>query len=253
MPPSDQVVGNIVAPSAASTSLLIAIQVASKLFTFVSNQLILRKLQPEILGIAAQLELYSISILYFSRESVRLAIQRQPLGYAESVGDQGRGDTRAQNARETTEARLVASQSVINMSYLSLGLGAVLAVISASLYIQVAPQGIIQVQFCRRSILLTACASVIELCSEPFFAIVQQHVLYKKRAVVEMTAALAKSLAVCGSVVWAARTNRNIGILPFALGYVCYATTLTCGYAVSLFCHVNQSSFSLLPRRINPR
>ncbi|KAK1148285.1 oligosaccharyl transferase subunit ost3/OST6 [Aspergillus melleus] len=48
---------------ATGTTLLIAVQVASKLFTFVSNQLILRNLHPETLGIAAQLELYSISIL----------------------------------------------------------------------------------------------------------------------------------------------------------------------------------------------
>ncbi|PLB50508.1 Rft-1-domain-containing protein [Aspergillus steynii IBT 23096] len=253
MPGSDRNADSVVASPATRTSLLIAVQVISKLFTFVSNQLILRKLHPETLGIAAQLELYSISILYFSREAVRLAIQRQPLGYARAVSEKGSGHPQTQNTREITEARLEASQSVINMSYLSLGLGIPLAVVSTTFYIQLAPDGVSQAQFYHLSILLTACALVIELCSEPFFAIIQQHMLYKKRALVEMTAALAKSLAVCGSVVWAARASRNIGVLPFALGYACYATTLTCGYAISLLSSAGQRSFSLLPKLISSR
>ncbi|KAH8434734.1 Oligosaccharide translocation protein rft1 [Aspergillus melleus] len=256
MPQPDQDVGNILASSATGTTLLIAVQVASKLFTFVSNQLILRNLHPETLGIAAQLELYSISILYFSRESVRIAIQRQPLrcaGHAGAVSEEGGGHTQIDKASEVTDVQLVASQSVVNMSYLSLGLGIPLAVVSALSYIQVAPQDVSRAEFYRLSVLITTLASVIELCSEPFFAVVQQHMLYKKRAVVEMTASFAKSAAVCGSVVWAAQAGRNIGILPFALGHLCYAITLTCGYAVSLLSSATQWSFSLLPKLINAR
>lgn len=139
------------------------------------------------------------------------------------------------------------------MSYLSLGLGIPLAAVSAAFYTQLAPNNVSQAQFYHWSVFITTLASVIELCSEPFFAIVQQYMLYKKRAVVETIAAFAKSLAVCGSVVWAARTSHNIGILPFALGYLCYAITITSGYAVSLLSSANKWSFSLLPKPINSR
>src|SRR5258708_162598 len=69
----------VMAHSVSGTTHLILIQLISRASTFAVNQFILRALSPTILGIATQLELFSITTLYFSRESIRIAVQRQPL------------------------------------------------------------------------------------------------------------------------------------------------------------------------------
>ncbi|UNI15588.1 Oligosaccharide translocation protein rft1 [Purpureocillium takamizusanense] len=58
-------------------SLLILLQLLSRLATFVANQLLLRFLTAPLLGVATQLEVYYLSVLFFARESLRVAIQRQ--------------------------------------------------------------------------------------------------------------------------------------------------------------------------------
>ena len=114
--PGDARMGKILASSATGTTFLIMIQLASRIFTFASNQLILRTLSPAVLGIAAQLELFQVSILYFSRESIRMAIQRQPVSSSSKSNNHGQADA-------SLDMQCMASQAVVNVSYLSLGLG----------------------------------------------------------------------------------------------------------------------------------
>ncbi|KAK5275762.1 Oligosaccharide translocation protein rft1, partial [Cryomyces antarcticus] len=86
---------SILSASAKGATLLILLQVSSRALTFAINQVLLRFLSPELLGLSVQLELYSISVLYFARESLRVALQRQSHGV----------------------------QTVVNLSYLAVGLG----------------------------------------------------------------------------------------------------------------------------------
>ncbi|KAJ5195158.1 uncharacterized protein N7498_008596 [Penicillium cinerascens] len=169
--PDEASVGNAVASSATGTTFLILIQLTSRIFTFASNQLILRTLSPIVLGVAAQLELYQVSILYFSRESIRLAIQRQPLVLSSTLSRQG--TNQAQSASQDGQSE--ASQSVVNVSYLSLLLGFPSAIIFTMLYERLAPRQALGTPFFRESVLVTGMASFMELSIEPFFAVVQQH------------------------------------------------------------------------------
>src|SRR5271155_2596960 len=63
----------LLSTSAGGATLLIGLQVGSRALTFIVNQILLRYLSPEILGISTQLEVYSISVLFFARESLRVA------------------------------------------------------------------------------------------------------------------------------------------------------------------------------------
>jgi len=85
----------LLAASAKGASFLILVQISSRALTFTINQILLRFLSPELLGASVQLELYSISVLYFARESLRVALQRQ-------TGN---------------------SQALVNLSYISVALG----------------------------------------------------------------------------------------------------------------------------------
>lgn len=248
-------VDRILASSASGTSFLIIIQLSSRLFTFIANQLILRSLSPATLGISAQLELYFISILYFSRESIRTAIQRQPLITASKpTGNSvGVSSEPCKTSAEDTEAQRRASQSVVNMSYLSIGIGIPLSVAFAAFYVQLAPDEVSQASFYHLSVAVTTLSALLELFTEPSFAVVQQYMLYKDRAAVEMSAALMKSLAVCTLFFWASWSGYSIGVLPFALGYLCHSLTLFGGYYMVTSRVTSSRQFSLLLTRIPSR
>lgn len=246
--PGKDEAGRVQRPSAFATALLIIIQLTSRLFTFAANQLILCKLSPATLGIATQLELYLNTTLYFSRESIRVAIQRQPLRV---VANQD--DTDEASKREIQDENLTASQSVVNISYLSLAMGFPFAIILTMFYMHFSPKEAAETPHYDTSVIVTGVASLLELGSEPFFAVVQQHMLYKKRAVVEMSAAFMKSFLVCCTFAWAIRVDRDIGVLPFALGHLGYSLTLIGGYAMKMPSIAKKKHFSLLPTRVKSR
>jgi oligosaccharide translocation protein RFT1 len=56
--------------------LMVTQQFASRIITFASNIFITRTLSLEILGMIQDLDLFHSSLLYFSRETVRLAVLR---------------------------------------------------------------------------------------------------------------------------------------------------------------------------------
>lgn len=246
--PGKDEAGRVQRPSAFATALLIIIQLTSRLFTFAANQLILCKLSPATLGIATQLELYLNTTLYFSRESIRIAIQRQPLRI---IANQKH--TEEAFYREIQDENLAASQSVVNISYLSLAMGFPFAIILTIFYMHFTPHEAAKTPHYETSVIITGVASLLELGSEPFFAIVQQHMLYKKRAVVEMSAAFMKSFIVCSTFAWAIRVDRDIGVFPFALGHLGYSLTLIGGYAMKMPGIARKRHFSLFPTRVKSR
>ena len=233
--------------SASSATLLIMVQLSVKLFTFASNQLILRSLSPTVLGAATQLDLFSITILFFSRESIRTAVQRLAVYGGDSLSDDH------SKTSPTVEAHSRVSQSVVNASYLSLGIGMPLAMVATILYIYLSPNEAFRVHYLHSSVVITAVASLLELSTEPFFAIVQKRMLYKIRAAVEMSAAFMKSAVICGAFVWTSWADYDVGVLPFALGYLGYSLTLICGYSVATLRIAAEDQFSFLLTRIRSR
>ncbi|OQD79525.1 hypothetical protein PENANT_c049G00187 [Penicillium antarcticum] len=212
--PGDARMGKILTSSATGTTFLIMIQLASRIFTFASNQLILRTLSPVVLGIAAQLELFQISILYFSRESIRVAIQRQPMSSSTKSKSQ---------PGQANDTESLASQAVVNVSYLSLALGIPATLFFTILYQRFVSDEASKIAFFHLSVAITGLAALIELSIEPFFAVVQQHMLYEKRATVEMPAAFLRSFVTSVAFIYSSRANYNPGVVPFALGHLVYS------------------------------
>jgi len=210
-----------VSASAKGATFLILLQVGSRALTFILNQILLRYLSPALLGIATQLELYSISVLYFSRESIRVAVQRQPHHV----------------------------QTVVNLSYLALLLGIVL---STSLGHAYSRYGVPQVSCFTESLLLYGVASVVELFSEPAFVAAQQKQLYKVRASAESAATITKCVATCLPAIYASRRGLDIGVLPFAIGQMSYALVLLLVYIARIQPLSKKDNFSIalktLPR-----
>jgi hypothetical protein len=210
---------SVVSASAKGATFLILLQVGSRGLTFAVNQVLLRFLSPELLGVSAQLELFSISVLYFSRESLRVALQRQ----AHSI------------------------QAVVNLAYLAVAFGVPIIYGLALLWIR---SDTPNVPYFTQALGLYCLATFIELLTEPAFAAVQQKLLYKVRASAESTATLLRCLGTCGSTIWASRAGIDIGVLPFALGQLAYASALLVVYTYKMWPVATDAQFSLLPKKL---
>jgi oligosaccharide translocation protein RFT1 len=210
---------SILSASAQGASLLIVFQIISRGFTFIVNQVLLRFLSPEVLGLSAQLDLYSITVLSFARESIRVACQRQ----RSSI------------------------QTVVNFGFLPVFIGAPLAYGLAVLYQRAE---LPDVPYFVPSLFIYGVSAVIELLSEPSFIVSQQLLLYRLRASTEAIATFGRCLATCGTAIYAARIGKEIGVLPFALGQLAYSVLLLISYTGQIYFQDTKESFSLLPRTI---
>lgn len=209
----------ILSASAKGATFLILLQVASRALTFAVNQILLRFLSPELLGVSAQLDLFSISVLYFARESLRVALQRQAHG----------------------------TQAIVNLSYLAVFFGTPLAYSLALFWLRSDTPA---VPYFVEALIVYCLATFIELVSEPAFSVVQQKMLYKIRASAESTATLLRCVGTCGSAIVASRAGLDIGVLPFAVGQLAYALALLVVYTYNTWPVSKADSFSLFPERI---
>jgi hypothetical protein len=212
---------SILSASAKGATFLIILQVASRALTFAVNQVLLRFLSPELLGVSARLELFSISVLYFARESLRVALQRQAHG----------------------------TQAIVNLSYLAVFFGTPLAYLLALFVLRSDRPA---VPYFVESLILYCLGTFIELLSEPSFSVVQQKLLYKVRASAESTATLLRCVGTCGSAIVASRAGLDIGVLPFAIGQLAYALSLLVVYTYNTWPVSRAEGFSLFPEKLPP-
>ena len=219
-------------------SLLIILQVLSRLITFIANQLLLRYLTAPLLGLSTQLEVYYLSVLFFARESLRVAIQRQGTA-GEASSEQ---DAKVKARKE--------SQAVVNLGYLSIALGSVVSLWLGWMYLASASEATLETPYLVRSLYLYGIAAMIELLSEPCFVLMQTRLEFGTRAGAEGIATFLRCIVVFGTAVSASRQHQDLGVLPFALGQLAYGTTLLLVYIVSGFRLSSSIGFSLLPKAV---
>lgn len=232
-------------------SLLILLQVFSRAVTFIANQLLLRFMTASLLGVSTQLEVYYLSVLFFARESLRVAIQRQgglssgsstPAKDAKSkqAGDNGKHNVRAQE-----------TQAVVNLGYVAIILGLAVAVLLGWMYLGSIPAAtLLTTPYLVPSVYIFALASVLELLSEPAFVVMQVRLQFGARASAEGVATFGKCGVTLAAAVWAARNGVELGVLPFALGQVAYGSGLLVTYTWYGTGLANKDGFSLLPRQL---
>lgn len=239
--------------SAGGATVLIAQQVASRALTFIVNQILLRYLSPELLGISTQLEVYSISVLFSARESLRVAIQRQPDSDDDACKDDQKKVPKGHVNGDTAAGR---SQAIVNLSYISIALGIGFAIVFARWYrfaLSSNDPAVLAVPYFDESLHIYGLAAFLELLSEPCFVVVQQKSAFKIRGAAESAGTVLRCLSTCGSAIWAARNGRDIGVLPFALGQITYATVLLLVYCWNVVGIVRLNGFSLFLKLIYSR
>ncbi|KAI9805274.1 MAG: Oligosaccharide translocation protein rft1 [Piccolia ochrophora] len=254
----------LLSASAQGASFLIALQLTSRALTFAVNQILLRYLSPEFLAISSQLELYIITVLFFARESFRVALQRQPAvttthsEASSSVKDDDK-DAPASKAPKSPKGSVEASspagaaQTVINLSYLSIWLGLLLAIGLGHLYLRTTSPTVLETPYFRESLHLYGVAAFWELLTEPCFVLAQHKMLYRTRAAAESAATLVRCLVTCGTAVRVARRGADIGVLPFAMGQLSYAFILLAVYYGNMWGVAAKGGFSLSARPVSSR
>lgn len=229
-----------------NTVYLILTQVVSRGFTFLANQILLRQVSPSVFGAASQLELFSISVLFFSRESIRVSLQRRPpIAPPEKngEGDDNRNDRKSGDEKR----RRGVLQEAVNIAWLPLVLGSILVLALGVSYNHFTQSVSPITPYFALSLKLTGFGSIIELLAEPSFAIIQTRSEFKTRAKVESAAAIAKCAVACLTAILAAKANNDPGVLPFAAGLFAYSVTIFAGYLIHTIPLRNEGNFSLFP------
>ncbi|KAL2887947.1 Oligosaccharide translocation protein RFT1 [Ceratocystis lukuohia] len=250
-------------------------QLLSRGLTFAAGQVLLRFLTAQKLGLATQLEVYYLSILFFARESLRVAAQRQPIAPGPSLGSSsgatpeaetrskdtsqghsqhisqdpsqgGSKSSKAEQPRSAQEFKMCRSpsQTAINLGYIAVPLGAVVALVFGAMFRRVSTAA----DFVPLALNIYGMASLIELAAEPFFALLAARQQFGARARAESAAAIARCIGTLGAAYWASRAQIDIGVLPFAAGQLAYGIILWCVYVLHVWPLARDEGFSLLPR-----
>lgn len=214
---------------------LILIQVVSRGFTFAGNQILLSYISPGLLGIATQFELYSVSVLYFSRESLRVALQRKPLQDEEPK-------------EKTSEQRRMQkqAQASINVSYIACLLGFVLSLLLGASFWRYGAEDVVQSPQFLVCLQIYGLATLIELLGEPGFTVIQLSLDFKTRAAIETAAATLKCCTACSMAFVANSGSSFTGVFPFAAGQLAYASVLFLGNTIYGFKKAKALGSSLL-------
>jgi oligosaccharide translocation protein RFT1 len=231
---------------------LIILQISSRAFSFLVNQLLLRYVSPELFGVSVQLEAYSVSALFFARESLRVVIQRQT-DTTENANEHPQEKTEAGRAvRGSKGARK--TQVIVNLAYVSVGLGIFFAIALAWLYLRsLHSTPILHTPYFTEALRLYGIATFLELLSEPCFVVVQQKSEYGIRATAESVATVSRCLVTCVTTVFAFNKGLDIGVLPFALGQLVYGISLLFIYFWKVKDIASADGFSLTARPIRSR
>ncbi|KAI0399561.1 Rft-1-domain-containing protein [Xylaria palmicola] len=229
-------------------SLLIVLQIASRAITFVANQLLLRFLTAQLLGVSAQLEVYYLSVLFFARESLRVAVQRQGTNDGDGSRPGNRGARQGSRAASVTD-----SQSVVNIAHLSFGLGLVSSLGLGWAYLRYVDAATASTAYLNAALRIYGAAALVELLSEPAFVVLQHRLRFGPRAAAESAATFLRCLVTFGAANWGWRQSLDLGVLPFALGQLAYGLGLLAVYAWYGSRLARSEGFSLLPRRVDRR
>ena len=278
----------LLSSSVRGATFLVLLQIGARGLTFAVNQFLLRFMSPESLAVSTQLDIYLTSVLYFARESFRVALQRQTDAKVRLDKDRWRQqqdqqqdqqhdrDGAAAAAGLTTDAPLVPkadapsgiqdahgaidddssagrTQVVVNISHVSILLSVPLAAGLATAYLRSASATALSTPLLRESLVVYGVAAVVELLAEPCFVVVQQKMLYRVRAGAESLATLARCLVTCCAVVHATRKSVALGVLPFAMGQLAYAFTLVAVYLLGTSRIASRGGFSLYARKLSGR
>lgn len=204
---------SLVSTTLASASSLILLQLVSRVFTFILNQLLVRLVSPQVFGTAAiQFELLLSTILFLSREGVRNALLRAS------------DSSKVANVKSKTDG---ASALVSNIALLPVLLGIPVTILSALVYLAASSSSTNSQPHFTLSVAIYALAAFCELLSEPLYIRAQNQLRFDVRVRAEGAAVLAKTAT---AFVVLVTTSAEWALVAFAAGQAAYGLAMLSGF-----------------------
>lgn len=203
--------------SSVGASLLVLTQVFTKLATFSLNQLLVQYVTPTVLGNASYWEFVGQTILFFSREAARLAVQRAGTQNEEKneVDVASGDDLAAKNTTKRQESHKLL-QTVVNFGYIPIVIGIPLSVVMAfCCYNASENNGTI--------VALVITLVLLELMAEPMYVLNQYQLGFGKRSRIESLAVVGRCVTTFFGVMYASHTNEAYAVLAYIAGQLVYA------------------------------
>ncbi|KAI0696434.1 Rft-1-domain-containing protein [Cytidiella melzeri] len=195
---------SLASASLASASSLVLLQLVSRVFTFVLNQLLVRLVSPQVFGTAAiQFELLLSTILFLSREGTRNALLRAGKGAPTLT---------------TTQA---------NIALLPVLFGAPITVLSTLTYLYASSDSTTSQPYFTLSVLIYALAAFCELLAEPLYIRAQNELRFDLRVRIEGSAVFAKTVV---AFVILVGTSSEWALAAFAAGQAAYGLSMLVGF-----------------------
>jgi len=182
---------------------LIALQIISRLFTFVLNILMVTSVDTNVLGVySVQYQLLSSTILFLSRESIRRSCSRIDISSSKKN-----------------------FQSVVNTSWIIIPLGIILSIGFENFFLINTENEIKGIENYHSGLRLFTLGALIELASEPLYILYQNLLLFKIRTFVEGFALFIKTITTYYFVV-----IFNDGLKGFGYSQLLYSISIFLGY-----------------------
>ncbi|CAR30375.1 Oligosaccharide translocation protein RFT1 [Lachancea thermotolerans] len=221
--------------SAKGVTFLMFSQLFSKIVTFILNTLLVRYLSPRVFGINAFLEFLLSTVLFFSREAIRMSTLRikSPVAASSATEDDP----------ETDDAGPGVLQTAINFAYIPLCIGVPLSLVLIGWQYSNLNEYFLSLPYFKLSIAMIWLSIIFELLNEPFFVVNQLMLNYKVRSQLESIAVVVSCIANfsivyvyenkfngSGIALHDATKQEGIAILAFAVSKLVHSTALLCCY-----------------------
>ena len=217
-------------------------QTLSKGVNFLLNTLLVRYLSPRIFGITSFLEFLLSTVLFFSRESIRISTLR-----IKSSTDTGKDEKKEDDAIEISED-VTTLQSLINFGYIPFLIGVPLSIILISWQYSNLNSYFVDLPYFKMSIFLIWLSILIELMSEPFYLVHQYLLSHYTRSKYESLGVTFACISNFVIVVWFEKMvngagfqlhdnhkQEGIAIFAFSVGKLVHAVTLLICYSYNYY------------------
>ncbi|KAI8612651.1 Rft protein-domain-containing protein [Chytriomyces sp. MP71] len=210
---------------ASGAAQLMALNAWSRLLTFALNQLALRYITRNVLGIVGvEMELLLATVLFLSRECIRMALLRCEATLP--LDDNG-------TSLALPAARFLRHQRIVNFAYLPIAFGAVI-IAAIALYLGLGSHSLSRAA-------VFSLAAFLELLAEPFYILATNNMYMSLRVRIEGLAVLVKCfvtialLRAAPIVPGTQSVSEKDGVFAFAWSQVAYGLVLWVCYAGYFF------------------
>lgn len=200
---------NIVKQGLESIKWLFFLHTGSRFITFALNTAIARTVPQSSFAIAhLQLQLLLNIVLPLSREAFRRAISRAP-----------------KDAQTLSSAHKLQARRLLNLSYLSIPLGALLSLFLTIGFLFTSTKEELATKGYYTTIVWTGAAAFAEMLSEPLYILAQHRLMFGTRTAVELVAIGIKSILSYIMIV-----HLGMGLESFGIVTLAYSLLVSVGY-----------------------